>query len=684
HLTENYDGGTKREPQEKTSDSYAVFDPKQIKSAIGNNGDFDAARPGISESAKRIVDDSDRDYTPGQRAAFERVGRTVEAPTLKEKVAALRANIGAKLTQGLVDQFAPIKDLTSKGYLLARISKGSPGAFDAFLNHGKLSLRDGVYDGDRTGGAIERVFAPLKNESGDFLWWVAANRAEALTAEDRGHLFSGADIAELKALDKDKTGFDYTTRDGKTTRDRTLIYKDALANFNEFHKNALDMAEQSGLLDPESRKVWEKEFYVPFNRVSEADGSFVGASLKSGLVRQQAIRMLKGGTDKLNSDLLQNTLMNWSHLIDAAAKNRAAKATLEAAANMGIATEAPKATIDSMGKAGGKAVWFLDDGAKRHFIVDSERGDVLAAINSLEDTGFRNPVMDAMSTFKHWLTIGATSSPAFKIRHLIRGSMVAMAISDTSRNPIKNAIEGFKSSDPHSQSYVSALAGGGLFHFGSMLEGDTAQNVRKLIARGMASDESVLDSDHKMQAVLAKMHNAFDAYNEFSNRGEEMPRTALIEQLKARGVSHADAMLQARDMLDYSLQGAWPMVRAITQTVPFMNARAQGLYKLGRAGVENPARMAAVLGVLGAASVGLMSAYADDEDFKKRHDSARDNFWWFKFGGMAYVIPKPFELGAVATLAERSVEMFTSPEMTKDRFLKVIGSTVFNQLNMNP
>ena len=34
----------------------------------------------------------------------------------------------------------------------------------------------------------------------------------------------------------------------------------------------------------------------------------------------------------------------------------------------------------------------------------------------------------------------------------------------------------------------------------------------------------------------------------------------------------------------------------------------------------------------------------------------RDNYWWFKLGGIEYRIPKPFELGAVATLAERSVE----------------------------
>ena len=47
-----------------------------------------------------------------------------------------------KLAQGMADQFAPIKQLSQKAYALARLSKGSSGAFEAFLHHGKLKLTD--------------------------------------------------------------------------------------------------------------------------------------------------------------------------------------------------------------------------------------------------------------------------------------------------------------------------------------------------------------------------------------------------------------------------------------------------------------------------------------------------------------------------------------------------------------
>lgn len=51
-------------------------------------------------------------------------------------------------------------------------------------------------------------------------------------------------------------------------------------------------------------------------------------------------------------------------------------------------------------------------------------------------------------------------------------------------------------------------------------------------------------------------------------------------------------------------------------------------------------------GAVSMASLGLLAAYADDDDWKKREDFDRDNFWRFKIGDKAFRIPKPFEVGA--------------------------------------
>lgn len=634
---------------------------------------------------RRIFGDNGRNYTPEQLQMFQNVGRSIDEPTIKERIEAIRKDLGKRLVQGIVDQFSPLKSLDGKAYQLARLSKGASGAVDALLNHGKLSLNDGAYDADMSGGVLERLGVPLHGEFDDFLSWVAGNRAERLSAEDREHLFTPEDIAAAKSLADGQTNFDYTLQHGpnagQVTNDRSEIYGDALQTFNEFHKNALDMAEQSGLIDPEARSIWENEFYVPFNRVSEE--GFVGDAIKGGLVRQQAIKALKGGTDKLN-DLMANTLLNWAHLIDAAAKNRAAVASLDAAQQMGVAIEASEEVARQMAKSMGvrsQVVWAMEGGKKRFFVVEDKA--VMTALTSLQYAGLKGPIMDAMSTFKHALTIGVTASPAFKIRNLARDSVQAIASAPLSYNLFKNLSDGLKASDPRGQTYVSALASGGLIRFGTMIEGSEASRTRQLIRMGI-QDSTILDSQDKLAAVWAKLEKGFMAYQELGNRGEEINRAALYKQLIDQGVPHGEAALQARDLMDFSLQGSFTTVRFLTQVVPFLNARLQGLYKLGRAAKEDPRRFATVLGAVALTSVALMLIYRDDDDWKKREDWDINNYWWLKFGGMAYRIPKPFEIGAIATLAERGLDYFINPEMTGRRLAENVRAVVMDQLSMNP
>lgn len=663
------------------------------------------SRPSLSTlgAGETTSGESNRQYSPEQRAMFGRVGRTTQKPSFEERIKAVWKDAGKKIAQGVVDQFRPLRELGGQAYLLARLSKGTEGAVETFLHHGKLKLRDNVYDGDTSGGAIDQVFKPLQGEGDDFLWYVAANRAARLSAEDRENLFTPEDIAAGRSLAQGKTDFIYTLADGTTTQDRATIYRDTLKKFDGFNKNVMDIAEQSGLIDGESRKHWEHEFYVPFYRVNDEDGGFAGMHVKKGLVRQEAFKQLKGGTNKLNADLLENTLQNWSHLIDASAKNRAAKAALLQAQSLGIARPARQGEKN--------AVWYMGDvvrtipngtqyeeggitkvsdgtatireHGKVNMLLEGEEAPYLMeAINSLQYAGLGSWAKP-LSAVKHWLTIGVTASPAFKIRNLIRDSLQAIGTSDLSYNPARNLKEGFQATKRDSQSYISMLASGALIRFGTM-EADHASKIRRLVGRGVDAS-TILDSPNKLKAFYSKfLEPAVDAYNELGNRGEEITRAALYQQLTAKGMGHAEAALMARDLMDFSMQGTWAPIRFLTQTVPFMNARLQGLYKLGRASREDKKRFAMTLGATAMFSVALMLAYRDDDDWKKREDWDRDNNWWFKFGGVAFRIPKPFEIGALATLAERGVELFASDEMTGKRFATRTLSLLSDNLAMNP
>lgn len=595
------------------------------------------------------------DYTPTQQAAAEKAFGTITKQTLAERAQAFRANMGTKLRQGLVDQFAPIKEVSQQAYMLARMSKGSDGAVEAALLYGKPFLRDGVTDVNMQDGGFANVLASLKGEHDRFFQWVAAQRAERLKAEGKENLLTNTDIAALRSLNAGKMA------DGTV---RMPLYAKALQELNAFNEASLKVAMESGLIDQAAYDLMRDQPYVPFYRLME-EGDMRGPRFSSGLTNQQAWKKLKGGTQQLNADLLQNTLLNWSHLYAAAARNRAALVTMTEAENLGIAYQVPADTKGS--------TKVMRDGVAEHWMVEDPY--LLEAISALNYTP--GGIAKALAPFKRLLTFGVTVNPTFKIRNLIRDSLSAIAQSDLSYNPAENVAKGWKATSKGSQTYASMLASGGIIKFG------TQENTNHLRGQIERLGGTMLDKQG-WEKFTGQMRSLWETYEEFGDRTENVNRAALYERLRAKGLSHAEASFQARDLMDFSMSGKWGAVRFLTQTVPFLNARLQGLYKLGRAAKEDPRRFAAMAGAVSMASLALLAAYSDDEDWKKREDWDRDNFWWFKVGEIAFRIPKPFEVGAIGTVAERTAELMLSDEMTGKRFGQRISDMVFNTFAMDP
>lgn len=649
------------------ANEFVVFDAEQVKSAIGNNSDFNPESDNISFSRTTVAGQTPAfgNLDQAQEQALKNVGGIQPKQTVAERWNSLRANLGLKITQGLFDQFAPIKTLDAKAYLLARMSKASEGTMEAAMLYGKPFLRDGVADVDIRGGGFAKTLASLKGEHDRFLWWVAAQRAEQLkrpTPEfpnGRENLFTDTDISALKTLNAgafaDGTG-------------RALVYGRALQDLNAFNEASLKMAMDSGLIDNDAYEAMRYDPYVPFYRLMEDGGELPKFGGKSGLTGQQAFKKLKGGTDKLNNDLLQNLLLNWNHLFAASAKNRAAQATMDAAAGLMVAHK-----VSAHPSAPKNAVKIMRDGKAEHWAIEDPY--LLEAVSALNYVP--SPLIKPLAAMKHMLTLGVTANPAFKIRNLMRDSLQAMASADLSYNPAKNIADGWAATSRKSQTYASMLASGGLMKFGT--QEDTGRARRQIEKLG----GQLLDKQG-WEKLTHQMANVWEAYQEFGDRGENVNRAALYEKLVKQGKSHAEASFMARDLMDFSMTGQWGAVRFLAQTVPFLNARLIGLQRLGQAAKEDPRRFATVSGAVMLASVALMLAYGDDDDWKRREDFDRDAYWWFKIGDTAFRIPKPFEIGAMGTLAERTAELAIDPEMTGKRFGKRVSAMLFQTFNFDP
>ena len=608
--------------------------------------------------------------------------------TTKARVKSWTADWKQKLRQGVVDQFDAIKNYDYNAYMLARMSRGSDGALESLVNSGTLKMdADGAIDVNFEKGGFFGILSGLNGEHERFMAWVIGMRAARLIGEGKEHNLTEDDIERLKTLAHEKMA------DGKL---RSAVYLKAAADLTRYNKSVVDIAVRSGLIDEDSREFWEKDFYIPFYRLMEDDGT-KGPVRAPGLVRQYAFKTLKGGPEVIG-DPLQNILSNWSHLLDASLKNNAAVKALEAAEQVGAAHRTAAGTKDAvfvMGRSietipkGQKytdgGVELVSDGTaeidvhgKVYYAVDDPF--LLDAISSLGFSGFQGAGMQAMQSFKRWLTIGVTQNPAYRIRNIIRDSLSTIGTTQASYNVLGNLMSGWAGTVEGSPEYASIIAGGGVIRFGSILDGDRARHAKRLIESGI-DDQSILDTPTKAKDALQA---AWDWWQKVGDRAENVNRVALYKKLRLEGKSHLEASYAARDVLDFSTGGQWAAIRFLIQTVPFMNSRIQGLYKLGRGAAEDPRRLMAVTGMVALASIALLLAYKDDEDWKAREDWDRETYWWFKIGNMSFRIPKPFELGMIGTMAERALETLISDEFGGEELAASVWNMTMNQLSMNP
>lgn len=599
----------------------------------------------------------------GARDALSKVGAKVNTAPLKQRFAALRDRWQDRFTQGVFDQFRSLAKLDPIAFMQAHLSRGTDGALEAMFLHGTPKITDGAFDIDPDGEGFRGVLAGLEGEHDLFIAWVAGNRAEKLAAEGRENLFTDFDIAALKKLNHG------TLPSGKL---RAVAYAEAHEKMKRYQKAVLDIAEQAGMIDPDGRKTWESEFYVPFYRVLEdqTDGIKVSSG-QAGLVRQRAIRQLKGGKEQLG-DLLENTLSNWSNLLAGSMKNMAASRALRAGVTAGIATPVAAAEKGS--------VWVMDGGKQRHYLVDDPL--VLESLTALDFAGFNNMAMRAMGKMKRVLTVAVTISPTFRVRNLIRDTLSATGVSPVSANPLRNLVNGWSMTSQGSAGDIALLAGGGKIRFGTLNDGSQARNAKRLIERGVKGAD-ILDSPAKVRAALRAV---WDWYQETGDRAETVNRGAIYKQLRDQGMSHLEASYEARDLMNFTSMGSFAAVRALTQVVPFMNARLQGLYKLGRGARANPLRFSTVTGIIGLASALLYLMQADDDDYKDLPDWVRDTYWPIKLptGHWVY-IPKPFEIGALGSVVERGTELaFGGSDYEAKDFRRTLASIIANQLSMNP
>lgn len=640
----------------------------------------------------------------------------------KETVTDLVDGFRDGIYQKAIDQFDSIskyernlndgdlKRASSSAYKMARLTQNLHSVMGAVLHHGPLEYRDGGY---RTmegfEGGFMGIFKDITDRGELALWqgYAAAKRAEELMGQDRENLFTEQDIAEL--LDH--------------PAERLARFEAASQKLADFNSKMLDMAEASGIIDGDQREVWQSDNYVPFYRLMEDPDSVSGPMNKKGIANQRSgIRKLEGGEQKLEN-LIENMVLNMTHMVDASMKNEAAKRTVammaegglmgtdgaplqpvtgmdwqvshvtpEQAAseleNIGVQVEGltpeqhatmlkfftPRPTKDQ------DVISVMINGKPKYYKVNDPL--LLASLTSMGDEKM-HWLVRMLGYPKRWLTYGVTSLPGFMVANGIRDSLHAWVLTGGKVLPFYDAARGIKKSFMEETSVISIMAaGGGSGGYYRTEPGDINKHMTGQMNKGF-SRRGLIDTPRKALEVWRKIGQATENAN----------RIAIYEKVLEETGDQAEAAFQAMDIMDFSRRGSSTVMRFFIGTVPFLNARIQGLDRLAR-GIKRPEeigttrrKILAYGMVLSGMTLALMADNSDDERYKDLPDWDKDmNYHIFldhymskaaleEAGLPSHIrVPKPFELGAIfSTIPERAMALAMGNDKSKDTAKAVLN-----------
>ena len=624
------------------------------------------------------------------------------------------------------------RDYEGSAYVAARLATGISDMMTHLLNFGSLQWDGGIVAGvEGTRGFLDVMKDLGEKNLNNWLIWMGANRAEQLRSEGREFNLTPEQIALGKTMN----------------RGNEELFTRIKEEYNEMNRHQLDFAQEAGLIDAEKRAEWESEWYVPFYRQTDEDRT-LGPSTTRGLSHQSAgIRRLMGAKVP-TADLMENILTNWIKLTDASVKNHALRTMVDNFQGTGyISNETmkfrkamvpknelhkfikenrdfaqslaawlnldPKTTADGiwdaisdMDSSGLEKLWQVvaptdpdvvrvQRGGKNEYYKVHVPG-LLRATGHMQPQGSQSRGMRAARWFKTLLTMGVTVSPDFMMRNFIRDAAHSWAINKDNMFFLKDSMKGLKGAVTENPIHRAMMAAGASFQGGYVHGTDpeaTAKIMRReLIKSGWSEGKitqflgSIVDTPGK----LAKLAGwGWQHYRDTGDKIENASRVATADAARKAGKPMAQWLFESKDLMDYSRRGNFEALIFLTDVMPFLNARIQGLDKLGRAAASDPKIVAKRVGMIAMFSVFLAMLNDDDDEYQQLPDWEKDAYWHVFTTGASgekehFRIPKPFEIGFLfGTMPERMYRSWYTKSQPSEKVLWAFQHGIRETLNIN-
>jgi len=708
----------------KFRDRYNQF--KQTWKDEAHQGMFDKFY-GIKYALQRaeVWDELDAENNPYIQSRFTTSLDSVMKAVLEFGYPVWKEGITQTEGMGLLEIFQPIlNDVeTWAMYMAGKRSKGLLLEGVSSLTANEIAQIHAIAKDNFKGNKQERLMSLLA-------YWAAsqdagsdnkvmADAARSAIDELRGEMKKGHNLSQLDnsnaKLDKiieggrERNFRPYEIKKMADLGNHFTQFEKVAKDYAAFNKKVLDYAQEAGIINPETRPLWENADYIPFYRVQD-DRLAGGLGKGVGIANQpHQIKRLTGAEDNVG-DLMHNIMTNLTNLVDASMKNHAARMTVDALKESGIIQRKPMTveqklvSMDQIRKklierglnpdsipkdalsgfqqsfaltppSGEGVISIMRDGKKEFYYTD----DMLL---------YRSMSSINMKQFGEWigllrgpkrlLTTMVTLDPGFMLANFVRDSASAFVLSRDHFVPVAGAVRGFGQALIKDEAMRTMLSAGAAFESGYINAADPTATHRLL--------KKAQRKKGFARTIIGSPRSAFEAYRALGSAVENSNRLAVYNAAIAAGKSKAQAAFEAKDLMDFSMSGDWPVIQFLIQTVPFMGARLQGIHRLGRGVHEHPLAFTMKGALIGMAGLALWFTYKEDERYKDLEEWDKDTYFHWWIGEEHYRLPKPFEVGAIFnTIPERFFEAMYSEENDAGKLLlNRFGWMLTETFSMNP
>jgi len=475
---------------------------------------------------------------------------------------------------------------------------------------------------------------------------------------------------------------------------------EAYKSYQRFNKKLLTAARDAGrITDAELAKFTQQMDYYGFYREVYEEQLAPGAP--SRLAGDIKIREYKGSQDgKLIEDPMLVILNNVDFWMGAITHNIAVNKAFKLAKDMGEARLLGASEKPDLSRGESEQVMFFrESGVLKRFAV---KDPMLVMSLGSDDRIDMGRAMSLMGMPTSAIRETITRDPAFMVANLLRDTLSSWITSGEDITPIIGTIKGAASALKGSASF-QALMGRGVVGSHDLAMRSPADMAAIIRRRAMPKNILNIGGPGGAQNMVMSL---WDKLGVLSEASDAATRIAVYEAAIKNGMSEAEAAFRAIEIMNFSRRGSSGLLKILTQLIPFLNARIQGmdvLYQAGKAGIltaggyrlgERDANLGKKFLVRGAMLAGISLALEfmleDDEDYKELPDYVKNSNlliplkWFGVEGGYFAAVPKPFEAGLLfSTIPQEIYKAFNGETSTREG-AKFFFEELVSTFGLNP